>query len=327
VFPASRGRKEGAMNRKVLVLGLSVVTVLTFGLAVLANAEYPSKPIQMMVGFRAGGMLDTQARVLAKPLGDILGQPVVVVNKPGGGGGVAPTLLKSAKPDGYTLCLTTATAYSFNTHTLKTEYSLDDFKFLAVVAVGQEAFVSTPDRPWKDFKELVEYAKAHPGMTWASLTPIDKVFLRYIGKLEGIEWNAVPVKGGAGMIPAVLGKQVDFGFSGGIHYTYVKAGKMIVLAGMGKKRLLAFPDIPTLKELGYDAVLEQFITISAPRGISDSIVKKLSQALSDAVKDANYLDLLNNKLHSPPIFLGPDDLEQAIREQSNSYKKMIESLK
>jgi len=314
------------MDRKVVVLGLSVVFVLTFGLAVLANAEYPTKPIKMLIGYRAGGSADSMARMLAKPLGDILGQPVVIVNKPGAGGGVAATALKNSKPDGYTLCMTTAITYTFNPHAGKCEYTIDDFQFIAAVAKFQEAFVSTPDRPWKDFKGLIKYAKAHPGLTWSSQSPIDKVFLRYIGKKEGIEWNPVPVKGGAGMIPAVLGKHVDFGFSGGIHYSYVKAGKMIVLATPRPERLVAAPEVPTLKELGYDVTLTNFNMAAAPNGVPESVVKKLADAFSRAVKDPDYVDLLKNKLHFPPIFLGPDDLERTIREESESYRRMIKAL-
>jgi len=316
--------KKGVRVYLFAVIGLVLLTLNVQ--PVMGAGEYPTKPIKMLIGYRAGGTTDTMARVLSKSLGDILGQPVVVVNKPGGGGGVAATALKNSKPDGYTLCMTTALTYTFNPLVGKCKYTLDDFRFIAAVAKFQEAFISTPDKPWKDFKGLVKYAKKHPGLTWASMIALDKFILRYIGKKEGIEWYPVPVKGGAGVMAAVLGKHVDFGFSGGIHYSYAKAGKIIVLATPRPERLAAFPDVPTLKELGYDVTMLNFNMVAAPKGVPNPIVKKLADAFSKAVKDPTYVDLLKNKLHFPPIFLGPEELEKTLREQSEFYRKMIKSL-
>jgi len=129
------------------------------------------------------------------------------------------------------------------------------------------------------------------------------------------------------MIPAVLGKHVDFGFSGGVHYSYVKAGKMIVLATPRPQRLAASPEIPTLKELGYDVTLTNFNMAAAPKGIQKSIVKKLADAFAQAVKDPNYVDLLENKLHFPAIFMGSEELERTIREESEAYRRMIQAIK
>jgi tripartite-type tricarboxylate transporter receptor subunit TctC len=276
---------ERGKGKSMGMLAACIAIFMTLGSTTALGDEYPSKPIKMLVGYRAGGGADTMARLLAKPLGKILGQPVAVVNKPGGGGGVAATALKNSKSDGYTLCMTTAITYSFIPHVAKVQFTADDFQYVAAVAQFQEAFVARSDKPYKSFKELVEYAKTHPGLNYASITPLDKVFLKHVAKKEGIQWTPVPVKGGAGMVPAVLGGHVDFGFSGGIHYQHVKAGKMVVLAGLGRERLLAFPDVPTLKESGYDLVLVNCNMITAPKGVPDSIVKKLAKAISEAVKD------------------------------------------
>jgi len=316
--------KKERFSSKVFYLMVVLLIILYGGLSSVRGEEYPTKPITILLGYAAGGTADTMARVLAKPLGDLLGQPVMIVNKPGGGGGVAAMTLKNSKPDGYTLGITTAITFTFNPHAGKTEYSLDDFKYIAAVGEFQEAFVSIPEKPWKNFKELVEYCKKHPGLTWASMAPIDKVIMQYIGKKEGVEWNPVPTKGGAEVMTAVLGKHVDFGFSGGIHYSYVKAGKMIVLAGCGERRLMDFPEIPTLKELGYDVAVINVNMVAAPKGIPDFNVRKLVDTFSKAVKDPNYVDLLKNKLHFPPIFLGSEQLEKTLREQSEAYRKMVQ---
>jgi tripartite-type tricarboxylate transporter receptor subunit TctC len=159
------------------------------------------------------------------------------------------------------------------------------------------------------------------------MSPYDKQVLRYIAKKEGVEFNLVPTKGGAAIMTQVLGNHVDFGFSGGIHYQYVKAGKMIVLAGHGQERLNGTPDIPTLKELGYNIALENYNVVSGPKGMPDDVTQKLGKAFGQAVQSAEYKDLLQNKLHFPALFLGPEELSQKIKAMSKDFKAMAEFLK
>lgn len=287
---------------------------------------YPTKPITLLVGYSAGGTIDITARLLAKPLEKILGQPVIVVNRPGAGQRIAINEMRRSNPDGYTLCMSTSTPYYFDPHVTKVQYHLEDFKFIAAVAKNPTALVSNPDKPWKDFKGLVEYAKKHPGLTWASLAQPDKVFLNYIGKKEGIEWRPVAAKGGTGVITAVLGGHTDFGFPGASHYAPAKAGKLIVLANMGTKRLRDFPDAPTLIELGYDVSYEVLQVVTIPKGVPEPITKRLADAFEEAAKDPEYVDAITNKLRIESVFLGPDELEKNLREWSKSTEKIVKAL-
>jgi tripartite-type tricarboxylate transporter receptor subunit TctC len=294
--------------------------------SVAAQADYPERPIQLIAGFQAGGNVDTVARILAKSCSSLLGQPVVVDNKPGAGGGVAATTLKSAKPDGYTLCLNMSTAYTFNPLMGASPYGIDDFAYIAAAGKAQEAFVSSSEAEWKDWKGMIAESKKR-GMTYASMIPLDKIFTRTIGKKEGVQFSAIPTKGGAEIMTSILGKHSDFGFSGGLHYSYAKAGQMIVLAGLGSERLVDFPEAPTLKELGYDIVFENYVVITAPKGIPDAVIKKLSSAFAKAIQDPEYVNMMKNNIHWVPLYLDSAKASSAIREMSASYKKMIDEQK
>jgi tripartite-type tricarboxylate transporter receptor subunit TctC len=307
----------------VLVIGL----FFSFGPIPSVFAEYPERPITLVVSFRAGGNVDTLSRLLAKSAGKTLGQPILPVNKAGRGGGVAATGLQRAKPDGYTIGIFVSPTFTFNPYIGKTQYTMDDFRFICSVTQGQEAFVSSVEKPWTDWKGMIKAAKEKGGVTCSTFAPFIRLFLKQIGKQEGIKITPVPTKGGAGMVPQVLGGHVDFGFSGGIHYSYAKAGKMNVLAGLGEKRLIHFPEVPTLKELGYNLVLLNLVTFAAPKGVSDDVVKKISDAMAKAVKEPDIADLIKNKITWPIDYRGPAEITDALKEHSRFNKALAESLK
>jgi len=300
---------------------------LMMGIAPAFAADFPTKPVEMQVAYAAGGLADSMARAIAKNMEETLGQPVVVVNKPGAGGALGVTALKSAKPDGYTIGVVTGITMTYTPLVEKVSYSLEDFKYLASVGRFQEAFVAPPDKPYKNFKELVAYAKKNPGLTYASMHPIAENMLTAIAKKEGIEWRAIPTKGGSEVMTAVVGKHVDFGFSGGIHPPFVKAGDMIVLAGLGKKRLLASPEVPTLIEYGYDLFFDNDNIIFAPKGIPDDVAKKLTAAIEKAAKDPKYVDLLQNKFLIPALCLTGDELTKSLQEGVKANQKFIDASK
>jgi len=312
--------------RKVLIAGLLFVFVM-LGAAPAFAADFPTNPIEMQVAYAAGGLADSMARAIAKSMEETLGQPVVVVNKPGAGGALGVTVLKSAKPDGYTIGVVTGITLTYTPLVEKVSYTMEDFKYLASVGRFQEAFVAPPDKPYKNFKDLVAYAKKNPGLTYASMNPIAEYILTAIAKKEGLDWRAIPTKGGSEVMTAVMGKHVDFGFSGGIHTSFVKAGEMIVLAGLGKKRLLASPDVPTLIESGYDFFFDNDNIVYAPKGIPDDVAKKLTAAIEKAAKDPKYIELLQTKFFIPALCLTGEELGKSIQEGIKANQKFIEASK
>jgi len=305
------------------LLALALFAIINTG-AVIAAENYPTRPITLLGNMRAGGTIDTYARSLARPLGDILGQPVVVKTKAGAGGKIGIMELKKTKPDGYTIMIFPSGVFLISQYTQKVDYNLDDFKFIAAVNQSSPVFVTTPDKPFKTFKELIQYTKTHPGVTWGSLGEMDKAALNIVGKKEGgLDWNPVPFKGGSAARPAILGGHVDFGFSAGGHYPLVEAGRLIILAQFGGERNSTLPDVPTLTELGYDIAAQDPTVVAAPKGIPDYIVKKLSDALAKAVKDPAYVNLLDNQFHVPRLYLGPDDTIKRLRKSDAFYKNML----
>jgi len=306
---------------------LLLFAFVMMGVAPAFAADFPTKPIEMQVAYAAGGLADSMARAIAKSMEETLGQPVVVVNKPGAGGALGVTALKSAKPDGYTIGVVTGITLTYTPLVEKVSYTMEDFKYLASVGRFQEAFVAPPDKPYKNFKDLVAYAKKNPGLTYASMNPIAEYILTAIAKKEGLDWRAIPTKGGSEVMTAVMGKHVDFGFSGGIHTSFVKAGEMIVLAGLGKKRLLASPDVPTLIESGYDFFFDNDNIVYAPKGIPDDVAKKLTAAIEKAAKDPKYIELLQTKFFIPALCLTGEELGKSIQEGIKANQKFIEASK
>jgi tripartite-type tricarboxylate transporter receptor subunit TctC len=316
------------MKNYKMVYGTLVICFFVFiASSIPAWADYPNRPIKILVGFRAGGGTDTMARLLSKKVGDYLGQPVVVVNKPGGGGAIAAKEILRAKPDGYTICFNIALAFAAWPHMTKVKYTEEDFTYISAVGKFQEAFVSLPNKNWSDWRGMISYAKQNGPLNVAALSPYDKMVLKYISKKEGVEFNILPTKGGSAIMTQILGNHVDFGFSGGIHYQYVKAGKMIVLAGHGQERLIGTPDVPTLKELGYNVALENYCIVSGPKGMPSDLIQKLSKAFEQAVQDPDYQDLLENKLHFPALYIGAEELPEKIIVMSNDFKAVAEFLK
>lgn len=309
-------------------VGLIAVMMIAAVTAV-AGDEYPSSPVNLVVAFRSGGTTDTLARVLAKPLSDELGQPVVVSNKPGAAGTLAFVSMKKEKPDGYFLTAGVSFTLALIPVTKKKPgYKFEDFQPIACLARAPMVMVSTPNKPWKNWEELIAYAKKNPGLSCAT-GPVDKLFLRYIAKKEGIQWNLVPFKGGGEMVSLLLGGHVDFAFSGGIHTSYVKSNEMIVLLSLSKEsyKMEGHPEVPSLLDLGYDMYAENLLIVQGPKGMPEPVVAKLSNAFMKVCNDPSVKDIMQNKLNFEPVFLGPKEAGEALESQYQSFKKLVGNLK
>ena len=319
------------MLKKLLLWSVAVSVAGTIGLADLSRtasaAEFPSKPINLWVGFRAGGATDAVARVLAKPLANILGQPVVVVNKPGGGGGVCAAAVKNAENSGHTLCFTANVIFSFTPQFSKVDFGYDDFTYLGRVADYQIAYVLRTEDKATSWQELLARGKAKGELIYGYSTPIEKLIMSNIAKKEGIQIKSVPFKGASAIMAALLGKHIDFGSSGGAFFPHVDAGKMKVVATTHSQRLKSFPDKPTLLELGYSYPLDLWITVVGPKGIPDAAVKILGDALAKAVKDPDYLKLVTKKVRLEVNFLGPKATADQLKGEVKSYRKLLEAIK
>lgn len=290
----------------------------------IAFAAYPDKPVTLIIPYRAGGSTETMARVYSKALGKELGQTVIVKTRPGGGGAVGATVVAKSAADGYTLLFAAASALVWPPMTLKVQYDLNSFRWVASITEYQQALITTPDKPYKTFKQLIAYAKKNPGMNFADQSALSRAFIQYIGKKEGIEWTAIPTKGGGEMVPFLLGGKVDVAWSGGVHQKF--GNKMHVLASFNATRLAQSPEAPSLKEI-YGISMPSYAVIVVPAATPDNVVATLEAAMKRASRDKAFDDIVSNKLKFPNQFIGSKKLRPLVDDMIKGLRTVIAATK
>ncbi len=318
-----------SIHRRTIITTLAGLLATSATLAPLpALAEFPEKPIKLVVGFRAGGGTDALATALAKEMEAVLGQPVVKEIKAGAGGGKAAAAVKTAAADGYTLVMAVTPTFAFNTAAIpdKTPYRKDDFDYLESLAKAQEAVYAKADAPYKNWGEMIAHAKKGNDLTYAAVTPFDKLLINYINKKEGTSIKTIPTKGGSGAMKNVLGGHTDLGFSGGNHIKFLGKNEVRVLASMRGERLTDSPDVPTLIELGYPVTFEAHFMIAAPKGLPADVKAKLLNAIREGSKGQAVRDVLK-KLPFEEEQLGPDKLRASIDAAHDRFVKLVDELK
>lgn len=306
---------------KRIALAAAAATAFA-GIAGSAGA-YPDKPITLIVPYKAGGTTHTMSMVLSKALGKELGGTVVVKTRPGAGSAVGMTFLAKAKPDGYTIAYSDLGNLIWNPMTKKdVAYTTDDVRIIAGLSEYQMALIATPDKPFKTFKELLEYTKTN-SLNVADMGGMSKVFLNYIAAKEGVKWTAIPTRGGGEMVPFLLGGKIDFAYSGGIHQKH--GDKMIVLASFLKDGLAKNPEAPTTQEL-YGIAMPGNSILSAPAGISDEIAMKLEAAAKAAMDDPDFTQVLEN-IQFPKRFIPSSEMNAFVAEVTKSLQEVVEATK
>ncbi|HZP88712.1 MAG TPA: tripartite tricarboxylate transporter substrate binding protein, partial [Burkholderiales bacterium] len=262
------------------------------GLALLAACpsasaqDYPSRPIRLVVGYPAGGVNDIIARVLGQPLAERLGQPVVIDNRPGANSVLGAENVARSAPDGYTL-FSTGTPFAINASLYKNlPYDpLKDFVPVAQVASGTFLLVVHPSLPVNSPRELIDYARAHPGqLNFCSSGPGSPPHLmgELLNQTAGIKMVHIPYKGAAPCVADLLGGQIQVTFEAMAPLLpHIKSGKLRALAVMSDHRSPVLPDLPTMAEAtGYPALkVDAWYGVLAPKGTPAAIVAKLNNAL------------------------------------------------
>lgn len=306
--------------RKVVVGSL-----LSLGLVASAWAAYPDKPVKIMVGFAAGGGADTLARLVAKEAEKSLGQPLVVENAPGGGGVVAATKLMNAPADGYTIGMAVTSTFSFAPLASKSvKYGVDDFDYLASAAAIHGSVIAKADAPFNTAQEMLAYGKSHGPLSFASSSPAVKLSMDYASLQTGVDFNVVPVKGGAKVIKDLLGGHMMLGFSAGIHQKYGDQFKVIVAAGAN--RLKSAPQAPTWRELGVDMGSDTYFMFFAPKNLPKDVASKLITALSAAAKTQAVRDLAEGKMGFPIEVVTGDNLRAHVKSDVTNFAKLLKAV-
>lgn len=314
--------------RSVSLLRATALFALTVvPLAALAQA-FPVKPIKLIISFPAGGPTDITMRSLADNASKVLGQPVIIENKPGAGGALPAQQLQTAPADGYTVGQIPLGVFRLG-YTTKINWDpVKDISYIINVTGYAFGIVVPADSPIKNWADFVAYAKANPGkLTYGSPGTLTSPHLttEFMAQQAGIQLQHVPYKGSAESTLAVVSGQVmavadSTGFA-----QQVDAGKLRVINTWGDKRLPKFPDAPTLKELGIDIVQNSPFGIGAPRGTPPEVVKKLHDAFKTAMEDPSYVAALA-KYDMLPIYMSSAQYTKFAQDTFSREKALIDKL-
>ena len=276
----------------------SFKTVAVAGLAILvassACAQYPERPIEMIVSYSTGGGTDVAARTLAPFIERYLGASIVIVNRPGASGEIGFTALALSEPDGYTIGFINLPTIITIPISRDTRYTMSDIQAISGVVYDPGAFSVRPDSAFTTLDELVAYARKNPRAVTYGTSGVgsdDHLAAVQFSRLAGIEMTHVPFPGAGEVRAAVLGGHTNMAamnISEAIEL--VKQGELVSLGQMGEKRWSGAPEVPTFTEQGYDVIMGSNRGIGAPAGIPQDAVKALSAAISRAVQDPEFLD-------------------------------------
>ncbi len=265
-----------------------------------AQADYPTHSVTMIVPFPPGGVADITARPVAEAMGRILKQPVIVENKAGAGGGVGMQYVARAKPDGYTvlLALSSISIIPAADRILGREpmFQLGQLVPIARFTADPTVLAVRADSPWKGAKDMIEAARKSPGtIPYGSSGNYGTMHvpMEMLSAAGGAKMLHVPFTGAGPAVVALLGGSVDAVSTGpSTVLGHVQAGKVRVLASWGESRHPALPDVPTLRELGYDATFSQWTGLFVPAGTPEPVVAKLREAAKAAAADPAFLAAL-----------------------------------
>ncbi|MBI4240344.1 MAG: tripartite tricarboxylate transporter substrate binding protein [Candidatus Rokubacteria bacterium] len=301
------------MRRVWCVVVLALVLV---GGAAAAQEPYPSRPVTIIVPFPPGGIADLTARPLSAALERVLKQPVVVVNKAGAAGAVGMQSAAVAKPDGYTLLValvSVSTIPEVDALFGRTPaYTRDQLVGIARLNADPPMLVVGAETPWKTVKELVAEAKKRPGEVTYSSSGVygaSHVPMEMFLHAAGLKMRHLPTTGGAPAMTAVLGGHAAMWASPpALAVPHLRAGKIRPLATWGAQRLAAFPDVPTMRELGYDIEYYLWAGLFAPKDVPASVVKVLRDATRQVVQDPEFKGMME-KIKTPIAYQDADEFK------------------
>ncbi len=309
-------------------IGLAQIFIFILSFSAMA-ANYPNKPITIYCGYAAGATTDLTARALAAGAEKLLGVPVVVENKPGGGATVCAALVASKKPDGYTLGVVSTGVIAVRPHLLKIAYKpLEDFTLLMQYSRYIGGLCVLSESPLKTIDDFIKYAKANPGLAYSSpgMYTQQHLAVELLRQCKGFEFKHVPCKGGAPANTQLLGKHVNFVAGAGQHIQYLKQGVFrLLLVFNADKRDPNYPDVPTLKELGCPDAPPLGYIIIGPKGMPNDIVYKLEKAFRQVTESAEFQKLLIN-LGIPYDYKSRAQLEKDVIREYELYKNFLEKM-
>ena len=313
-------------RRQFLSWGAGSALLATTGAQAQPGAAWPSKPLQLIVPWPAGGQTDLTLRILCEEAAPLLGQPIVVVNKPGAAGTLVAPALKAAEPDGHTIGQVPITVYR---HALMNHVPWDPVADLApIVQVSGVSFglLVPASSPWKTANELIDWAVKHPGELVLGSTGIGTtahLAMEEILLQHNVRYVHVPYKGTADQMLAIAGAQIMAGVNSTGFAPWVDKGQMRLLATFNAARNPRWPDAPTMRELGYpQAVYTSPWGLAAPAGTPPAAVQKLHDAFHKAMFSERHQQALA-KYDQGLDYLNTRDYRQAVLDTVEREKKLL----
>lgn len=273
---------------------------------------YPQRPITLIVPYGAGGPTDQHLRAVADEAGKTLGQAIVLENRPGASGTNAAAALTRAAPDGYTLGVLPASVYREPFINKVPFDPATSFSYVILLSDYAFGLAVKADSPWKTWKDFTADAARRPGRinigaTGAVGTP--RIVMDEVGAAAKLQFNMIPFKGDAEVTNAILGGHIDAAPLSGVAVPHIEAGTMRYLVMLTPQRIKRYPQVPTLKEQGIDAVIDSPYGIAGPAGLDASRVKLVHDAFKQALESVAGQRVLD-QLNQPINYLGPEDYRQ-----------------
>jgi tripartite-type tricarboxylate transporter receptor subunit TctC len=302
--------------------------VLLWLAALPAAAQYPSRPIRLLVPNPPGGATDTLARLLAPKLGEALGQPLVVDNRPGSNGNLASETTAKAAPDGYTLLLCADAQIVIGPH-LYAKMPLDTLKDLAPVATlvnTQMLLVVSPALPAKTLAEFIELARnSNPPLAYASIGNGSQhhLVMEMLKARAGIDLLHVPFKGGGPATTALLGGEIVAMFGGNSVAGHVRAGRLRALAVAGKERSKLFPELPRLTDVYPGLEVTPWLALFAPAGIPEPVLSRLRSETNRLLGDADMRERIGRLGGLVPYVTSPQEFDALLHSEYAKYAEVV----
>ena len=322
------------MQRKTLFKAFTVAGILLAG-ATLAAAQnaWPTRAITMVVPFPPGGLADLVARPVAEAMSRELGQPVVIENKAGAGGGIGMSQVAKARPDGYTilLALSSLTVIPEADAVLARPamFALNDLRPIARFTADPTVLAVRADAPWKTVQQFVDDARKRPGaINYGSSGNYGTMHvpMEILAQNAGIKMTHVPFTGAGPAVVALLGGQIDAVSTGpATVLQQVKAGKLRVLAHWGNGQLGALPDVPSLKYAGFNAEYAQWSGLFIPRDTPEPIAQRLRAAAKVAAQDAKVKEVILSA-GSPVLYLDAPDFQNYVQADASRMSIIVKRM-
>jgi len=316
-------------TRLFIVLALAAATALRAGeTAAQGTATWPNRPIRFTVPLPPGGANDLLARVFAERLQPVLGQPVVVENKPGAGGNVGTEFVGKQAPDGYSLLL------SSNTHVINVYFfsklpydPIKDFEPVTLVATIPFVLTVNPSLPVNDMKEMIAYLRSHPGSTYgtAGIGTPHHLGAELLRTMTGVEITHVPYKGAAFLVPALLTSEITFSIASiSSLVPHFKSGKLRPIAVASEARTPLLPDVPTMAEAGPlpGYAIDVWFGVLAPAGTPRPIVDRLNQEINKVLQDPEVVKNRLNSVGLSPVGTTPERYMEVMKADLVRYAKI-----